>query len=274
MFELLLINMLTYGAVVLAAVTIVYGIAIVQKDNSVMDIAYGPTFAISAWVTIALVQPLSPLPYLVAGLMSLWALRLGIRIFRKNYKKPEDARYAAWRTQLQMRSRRYFLIRSYLQINILQGCIITLVALPFIVSLSAGSALPLLAVMVGVAIFASGLLYETVADLQLDRFLARKRAGTEPAAIMTSGLFHFSRRPNYFGESLIWWGLALIVITLPWGWLALISPLLITYIVTKVTGPMLEKIFLEKYPTTYGEYMKTTSYFIPRLPIKKPQTLL
>jgi len=80
---------------------------------------------------------------------------------------------------------------------------------------------------------------------------------------MTRGLFSLSRRPNYFGETLIWWGLAIMVLPLPLGWIAISSPLLITYIVTKVTGPMLEDSFLEKYPEKYQHYMDTTSYFIP-----------
>ncbi len=85
---------------------------------------------------------------------------------------------------------------------------------------------------------------------------------------MTTGLFRYSRRPNYFGETLIWWGLAIMVLPLPFGYLALISPIVITYIVTCVTGPMLEKIFLARNEAEYRAYMETTSYFIP-LPPKR-----
>jgi steroid 5-alpha reductase family enzyme len=105
-----------------------------------------------------------------------------------------------------------------------------------------------------------------VADYQLDKFIARKKAGTETATIMKRGLFKYSRRPNYFGETLVWWGLAIITLPLPFGWIGLISPILITYIVTKITGPMLEKIFLEKYPEEYGKYIAETAYFIPQKP--------
>jgi steroid 5-alpha reductase family enzyme len=83
---------------------------------------------------------------------------------------------------------------------------------------------------------------------------------------MTSGLFHYSRRPNYFGEVLIWVGLATMAYPLPYGAWAVLSPLLIWYIVTRVTGPMLEKIFLEKYPAEYRAYMHSTNYFIPGKP--------
>jgi steroid 5-alpha reductase family enzyme len=189
--------------------------------------------------------------------------------------KPEDARYAAWRALWSTRGQLYFIIRSYLQINLLQGAIILIVASPLVVSLTQLSVttaqFPFLiySVPLGILIFATGLIIETVADWQLDNFIAGKRAGTETAPLMTRGLFHYCRRPNYFGESLIWWGLSICVLPLPYGYLALISPLVITYIVTHVTGPMLEKIFLEKYPVEYAAYMATTSYFIPWPPRTK-----
>lgn len=83
---------------------------------------------------------------------------------------------------------------------------------------------------------------------------------------LAEGLFRYSRRPNYFGETLVWWGIATMVLPLPFGYLGLVGPITITYIVTRITGPMLEKIFIEKYNTPYVEYMKQTSYFIPLPP--------
>lgn len=205
----------------------------------------------------------------------MWAFRLGTRIYKKNRGQSEDARYAAWRTAWGARGQLYFLIRSYLQINVLQGFIICLVLSPLIVSLaytdSNTLAYPLLLLFAGAGalVFTIGLAIEATADWQLDRFIANKRAGIEPAPIMKTGLFRYSRRPNYFGETLVWWGLSIMVLPLPFGYLALLSPLLITYIVTKVTGPMLEKIFLERYPQEYAAYQAITSYFIPLPPRQK-----
>ena len=137
------------------------------------------------------------------------------------------------------------------------------IGLPLIVAISSGQAkFPIIALF-GTALMLLGLGLETLADKQLDHFLKRKQAGIETAVIMDQGLFRYSRRPNYFGESLVWFGLALSVATLPFGYIALLSPFLITYIVTMVTGPMLEAIFINKYPEEYGAYMKRTSYFIP-----------
>ena len=269
MLENLLVNTLLFTETLGLLVIGVFFIALLRRDNSVMDIAYGPLFFIAAISTIIYSPSSTPLSFLIAGLTGLWASRLALRIYRKNKGKPEDARYAAWRTAWMQKGFTYFAVRSFLQINLLQGVIIVFVSLPFLLAVSdPTSDVSPLFMYVGFFIFALGLGIEVLADSELDAFLARKRAGTEPAVLMTSGLFHFSRRPNYFGETLIWWGLAVMVLPLPFGFLGILSPLLITYIVTKVTGPMLEKIFLEKYPTEYREYMRTTNYFLPGIPKK------
>lgn len=253
----------TFGTFLFLYICVVFIIAQIRRDNSVMDIAYGPAFFVSALATVWWIGAISPFPLLIAGLVGIWAMRLAYRIYRKNHHKPEDARYAAWRTEWTEKGMVYFVIRSFLQINLLQGVIIMGIALPFIIAIASTAFPPLPFVLVGLAVYVFGITCESIADYQLDQFLARKRAGTESAVLMTTGLFHYARRPNYFGETLIWWGLAIMVLPLPFGYLALVSPLLITYIVTKVTGPMLEKIFLQKYPTEYREYMATTNYFIP-----------
>lgn len=263
MVEMLLINILLYSTLVWLLVTTVFCVAILKRDNSIMDIAYGPIFAIAAIGTLSVSDPVTPLPLLITIAITIWATRLGIRILRKNWGKPEDPRYAAWRTEWMQRGYGYFLARSYLQISLLQGLIITIVALPFIMSLTATGPLTTIPVVIGFLLFLFGLGYETTADWQLDRFLARKRAGTESAVLMTTGLFRYSRRPNYFGESLIWWGLAFTVLAIPYGYIALLSPIVITYIVTHITGPMLENLFLERYPAEYRTYMARTNYFIP-----------
>lgn len=262
----LLINIFLFALIIFTMSTLIFLYSAYKEDMSVMDIAYGPLFAIGAWSAMVITEGYYPLALLVATLITLWAARLGIRIWRKNHGKPEDARYAAWRQTWMRQGRQYFLMRSYLQVNLFQGLIICIIALPFIVTLSAGDAHGTWQTAVGALLMLFGLGYETTADWQLDRFLARKRAGTEPASIMTAGLFHYSRRPNYFGEVLIWVGLATMAYPLPYGEWAVLSPLLIWYIVTRVTGPMLEKIFLEKYPLDYRAYMARTNYFIPGKP--------
>lgn len=259
-----------YGIFLLLIIAFIFLISQYKKDNSLMDIVYGPTFLLAGLGSFFALGQFSLSSYLILVCIALWSTRLGLRIYRKNKGMPEDARYAAWRTLWSQKGVVYFIVRSFLQINLLQGFIIMLVASPLIISLAYGDTYPLIltswSVILGLTVFIIGLAIETIADYQLDQFIARKKAKTENANLMITGLFHYSRRPNYFGETLIWWGLAIIVLPLPYGYIALISPLLITYIVTKVTGPMLEHIFLDKYGDEYREYMRKTSYFIPLPP--------
>jgi len=254
-----------FSTLLLIYVAGVFLIAQWRADNSLMDIAYGPAFTLCAIGLLLLTKTTTILPWLITILIGAWSIRLAVRIWRKNHGKPEDARYAAWRRAWSTRGTTYFIIRSFLQINLLQGIIIAIVALPVVVASATETSLTIITVIGGL-VYCFGLTYESIADYQLDQFLGRKRAGTEPATLMTTGLFRYSRRPNYFGETLIWWGLAIMVLPLPYGWIAIASPLLITFIVTRVTGPMLEDIFLEKYPDEYRTYMTRTSYFIPLPP--------
>jgi steroid 5-alpha reductase family enzyme len=266
MYETLFITSVLFGSIIFSLATFIFVIAQVRQDNSLMDIVYGPLFAAGMWGTLLVMDTYPPLAVLIACLVTLWATRLAVRIGRKNWDKPEDPRYRAWREAWMTRGYQYFLWRSYVQINLLQGAVICIVSLPFILAVAAPLTLGSITTIIGIGIMLTGLAYETIADWQLDRFIARKKAGTESATLMTQGLFHYSRRPNYFGEALVWWGLATITLPLPFGVLSLASPLLITYILTRVTGPMLERIFLEKNPTDYQAYMAATSYFIPWRP--------
>lgn len=203
---------------------------------------------------------------LVSTMVGIWSARLGMRILRKNYGKPEDVRYAAWRVTWQKRGNLYFILRSFFQIFILQGAIITFVAIPIILVIANPFTFNEYFLYAGFGVWLCGLLIEALADWQLDSFMAKKKAGMESRNLMTTGLFAYSRRPNYFGETVVWWGLAIIALPYAYGYLALISPLLITYIVTKITGPMLEKLFIEKFGNEYRSYQEKTSYFIPMPP--------
>ncbi|MES2749115.1 MAG: DUF1295 domain-containing protein [Patescibacteria group bacterium] len=265
----LLVHTLVFATVLLILVTGVFIIAQIKRDNSVMDIAYGPLYFFTAMGTLFYTSGVSATAFLITGLLGLWSVRLALRIYRKNKGKAEDARYAAWRTAWMKRGRSYFLWRSYAQINLLQGLIILIVSMPFIIATASTEiSYNIFFVSLGLFVFIFGLAYETIADYQLDVFLGNKKSGLSTEPIIKTGLFRFSRRPNYFGETLIWWGLAIIVLPLPFGFLGIVSPLMITYIVTKVTGPMLENIFLEKYPEEYQSYIDTTNYFIPGPPKK------
>jgi steroid 5-alpha reductase family enzyme len=192
-------------------------------------------------------------------------LRLSSRIAKKNWGQGEDIRYKQWRVAWKKKGEVYFIIRSFLQINLLQGALIALIATPFVIATTT-TEINLLFTFTGGSVFLIGFIIETIADRQIDIFRAKKIEPHATVRILTTGLFTYSRRPNYFGEVLVWLGLAIVVLPLPFGWIALISPLTITYIVTVVTGPMIEKIFIAQYGDEYRDYMRRTSYFIPLPP--------
>ena len=260
--ELLIVNILIVASRIWIIVTGIFVLAQILKDNSIIDIFYGPIFFVVAFLFLIITKTTSLLPAIITMCIGLWAVRLGGRLLIKNFGKPEDARYVAWREEWSKKGHWYFVLRSYLQINILQGFVILLILLPFIISTTT-NAFSTPFVIAGVIVFLFGLAYETIADVQLDRYIARKIAGTETAVLMTKGLFNYCRRPNYFGESMIWWGQAVMVLSLPFGLLGLLSPIVITFVVVKLTGPLLENQFLKKYPEEYRQYMATTNYFIP-----------
>ena len=118
----------------------------------------------------------------------------------------------------------------------------------------------------GVLIWYSGLQFEAIGDWQLARF---KADPANKGRVMNQGLWAYTRHPNYFGESLIWWGAYLVTLSTPWGWIAIISPVVITFLLLKVSGvTLLEKTIIDTRPK-YREYIESTNAFIPWFPKKK-----
>jgi len=249
--------------VIFTLVSVLFGIAAKQRDNSIIDIFYGMLFVAVALISYVFMSTKHPVATLVTLLVVVWGVRLSARIYLKNKNKPEDKRYALWRASWMQKGMSYFLFRSYFQVFLLQGFIVWLVSLPIILVNTAPSMEWNGFVTVGLFVWVFGFLFESVADFQLDSFL---RKAENRGNIMQSGLFKFSRRPNYFGESLMWWGVALIAFANPIHWIAFISPAVITYIVVAVTGPITEQLW--EGNEAYEVYKKTTSYFIPWFPKK------
>lgn len=252
-----------FSCIILLCTSTVFLIATGLRNNSIMDIAYGPIYLVAAFVTSYLTNSFGLGTLLILTLLSFWSTRLSLRILHKNINQPEDFRYAAWREEWMKKGSLYFLLRSYFQIYILQGLVILLVSTPLIIIIANPTLFKLPFVIAGALVWFLGIVIETTADWQLDSFIKRKKAGEESAELMTTGLFRYSRRPNYFGETLIWWGFCIMALPLPFGYLSVLSPLLITYIVTKVTGPMLEEAFAKRYGKEFKKYKEQTSYFFP-----------
>lgn len=247
-------------------VTIVYAIACIKKNNSIMDTAYGIGFIVTsatlAYFYLSNIGQLSSYSVAMFLLITIWGIRLARRIYKKNKNKPEDFRYAHFRELWSKKGKQYFLIRSYIQLFLLQAVIISLVLLPFTLSL-AGGPRDRLWLTVGFLIWIIGFYFESRADKELDTFIKHKH--TNAHKILKTGLWKYSRHPNYFGESMMWLGLACMSIGTVFNMLPFISPILITYLLLFVSGvPMVEKKM--KGDFEWEEYKKKTSVFFPMKP--------
>jgi steroid 5-alpha reductase family enzyme len=242
--------------VIFTFVSLLFILSLIIRRNDVADVAWGIGILLVALTSIFRTETPSPIALFLTLLASLWGVRLALRIYLRNRKKGEDPRYKVWRDTWG----KWFYIRSYFQVYLLQGALMILVGYPFIhMEVYGGGEVLSLFTIIGALVWVLGYYFEVVGDYQLDQFL---KDPANKGTIMDRGLWKYTRHPNYFGEVTMWWGIWLIVLPLPLAIIALISPLTITYLILKVSGiPMLEKRF-ENDPT-FQAYKKRTSAFFP-----------
>ncbi len=232
----------------------------VLRNNSIVDIAWGMGFTGIGLVSLFFSGNFGSGNIVLAAMTAIWGVRLSLHIYRRNRGKGEDFRYAAWRKAWG----RYFLVRSFFQVFMLQGFFMFIIALPIsMANFSEGS---LGAAMVpGILIWTCGFVLETVSDRQLVAF---KRKSGNKGKIMKSGVWRYSRHPNYFGEALCWWGIFVAAYPISGSQVSVVGPITITYLLVFVSGvPLLEKHY-ENNPE-YQAYAKSTSIFIPWFPKSK-----
>jgi len=246
---------LTLGIVLFVYMTLWFVVSLLKKRNDVADVAWGLGFVLMAWVSFFLSSDSGVRGILVGVLVSIWGLRLAWHIHMRNKGKTEDYRYLAWRKEWG----KYFYIRSYFQVYILQGVFLFLIVLPVLfINKSTGAMLGMLDVL-GLVVWLFGFYFEAVGDAQLAQFIKNPE---NKGKLMQNGLWAYTRHPNYFGEVTQWWGLWLIALSSPGGVWSIIGPLTITFLILKVSGiPMLEKK-MEENPD-FAEYKRRTSVFIP-----------
>lgn len=233
-------------------------ISIIKKRNDVADVAWGLGFVLFAWVSYVYSSQGMP-QILVTFLVTVWGVRLASHISRRHKGKPEDHRYAGWRTEW-----KYFYTRSFFQIYLFQSLLMVLIAVPilFINSVSGVAFLPLVAL--GVLIWFIGFFFESVGDRQLKFFLQKPENSDK---LMTEGLWKYTRHPNYFGEVTMWWGIWVMALAYPYGFVTIVGPLTITVLILFVSGvPLSERRYAGR--PDFEEYKKKTSVFIP-LPRKQ-----
>jgi len=244
-------------AIVAIFMTIFYLIAYLRKRIDTVDIAWGLGFVVIA-ITTMLHRP-SATTQIVALLVAVWGVRLAVHIGLRSRGKKEDPRYQ----EIAKKWKGNYWLRAYFSIFLTQGLLMLSVATPIIVaSGQANSSLEIL-IYVGVAIWIIGFVIEALADQQLAQYLKNKK---RPKVLQT-GLWKYSRHPNYFGELLQWWGIGVIALSADKGYIGLIGPLIISYLIIFVSGiPPIER--KRAKDSAYRRYQKTTSALV-LLPPKK-----
>lgn len=247
---------------VLAFMTVLFVVSRMIKRTDIIDAAWGPAFVVAA-VSAFLLNPYEltvgwNVQTVVTTLVIIWAARLSYTIGKRLLKKPEDQRYV----NLRKKWRGNEAVNTYVRIFLVQALLAALISSAVIhINLSI-SALPNVFTYIGVAVWLIGFGFEAIGDLQLKRFLADKK---NKGKLMTSGLWAYTRHPNYFGEATMWWGIFVIALSTPYGWLGIVTPVLITYLLLFVSGvPMTEKAFDGK--PGWKAYVKRTSKFLPLPP--------
>lgn len=241
---------------IISYMTFWFILSTLKKDNSLVDIAWGLGFVLLAWVSFFSSEQTNARSLLVSGLVTIWGIRLSWHIAHRH--KKEDPRYRAFRESWGM----FFLVRSFLQIFMLQGALMLIIASSFIwVNTHSNPALTYLD-FIGLSIWLMGFLCEALSDYQLARFLATR---TDSASVMSSGLWRYSRHPNYFGEALLWWGIYVIALSVHGSFWTIISPITITLLVRFISGvPLLEKMFADN--KAFQLYKTQTNIFFPWKP--------
>ncbi len=243
---------------ILLYMTIVFLFALKKKDNSIVDVAWGLGFIGVTLLTFFLKEGFTTRQIVVSGLVFIWGIRLALHIAFRKKGKGEDFRYAKWRRDWG----RWFVLRSYFQIFMLQGVFLFIIGLPILlINFSQKEGLAVVD-FVGIGVWCIGFFFEAVGDLQLTQF---KKRPENKGKIITTGLWRYTRHPNYFGEVVMWWGVFLLALSVENGWISILSPLTISFLLLRVSGvTMLEKKY--KGHAEFGAYAERTNAFFPWFP--------
>jgi len=231
-----------------------FAVAVYKKRNDVADIAWGIGYILLC-VFLFISHPASPVLLALYTLVTAWGLRLSLHIYTRNKNKAEDYRYKAWRDEWG----KYFYLRSYLQVFLLQGIFLLIIISPVIHAAVAPAVSWNIFTWIGLCCWMIGFYFQAVADWQLVVF---KKNPNNKGVIIQTGLWKYSRHPNYFGEILMWWSIFIITIPYTNSFYFIVSPLTITLLLVFISGiPMLEKKY--KGNAAFEDYKKRTSALIP-----------
>jgi steroid 5-alpha reductase family enzyme len=254
-------------ATILILLLILWCVSLSISNASIVDVFWGAGFVVVAWVSLVCGGQLVSRSLVLTSAVTLWGLRLAGYLGWRNIGKPEDYRYAAMRD----RHGKRFPVVSLFTVFGLQGLLMWLIALPIQVGISQplvlGTGQPQwfwsISMALGVTLWLTGLFFEGAGDYQLARFKA------DPAnhgQVMNRGLWRYTRHPNYFGDFLVWWGFYLLAVTPSTWWWTIIGPLMMSFLLIRVSGVRLLENSLRRRVPGYEEYVLNTSSFFPLPP--------
>lgn len=254
MWQVWLVGLGTVSAMMLAT----WVASLVRRDASLVDRVWGLAFVVLVWTYAIAAATWSPRAWLITALVTVWGLRLSIYLTWRNWGHGEDPRYQA------MRRKRpdTFAVRSLFTVFLLQGLLAWIISLPLLAATAYDQPEGLIWLdLVGIGVWAVGFYFEAVGDWQLTRFLA------DPAnrgRVMDQGLWRYTRHPNYFGDTVVWWGFFLVALATGAWWTAVGSAIM-SVLIVKVSGVALTDRNMARKSKREGieEYVRRTNAFFP-----------
>ncbi len=250
------------AAVVFGIMLVLWIISLVLKNASIVDIFWGFGFVLVAWAAF-FITPCGFLgrKLLLLTLVTIWGLRLTLHILRRNFGKPEDFRYQKWRHENGTK----WWWKSLFKVFALQGLLMWVISTPLAVTMLSQTPARLFWLdFVGLGVWVIGFFFESVGDIQLTLF--RKNISNK-GKVLNTGVWKYTRHPNYFGDSAQWWGYYLIAVAAG-GWWTIFSPIIMTLFLLRVSGVVLLEKTLAVEKPGYKEYIEATSPFVPWFPKK------
>lgn len=239
--------------------TLTYVVSRLRARMDIVDAAWGLAFIVAAGASFMLnphgLEVGANLQTVATGLVTVWGLRLTYHILRRLVRHPEDKRYQ----DLRKKWRGNVALNTFFRVYLVQAVLAVVVSIAVIhINFSQPQSIGWVA-WVGIGLWAIGFIFEAVGDWQLKRFISLPK---NRGKLMTQGLWKYTRHPNYFGEAVQWWGIAVIAFATPHGWVAVLSPVIITFLLLFVSGVPLAEQSSEK-KSGWQAYKKRTSVFVP-----------
>lgn len=237
-----------------------------QKNNAIVDLAWGAGFVYAAVLAVVLQvlkgHSVDLVSWILVALVTLWGTRLSYHLFLRNHGKPEDFRYANWRREWG----KWVVPRAFVQVYLLQAIMMMVISYGVLYGISQLDKKLNLLTVLGLLVWMIGFYFESTGDRQLAVF---KSNPANKGRIIKSGLWRYSRHPNYFGEATLWWGILITVLSCTGNPITIISPVTITFLLLFVSGvPLLEKKYQGN--AEFEDYAKITPKFFPWFPKKQP----